>query len=872
MIKSIKKNSQIICYTLAFIIPVIFMLIICNALNMSPFAWRNPLVADTSVQFEIYYAYLKSVFFGNNDLLYTFSKTIGGDMAGFSFYYIGNPFAYLLIFLPNAWMPAGVLFIIILLMALSSLNFNIMVNNIFGFRWSSLLFSISYAFMGFFMAYYNFIIYFNNIMLFPIIILGLYEITVKDKISFKYILFLSISIITNYYIGYMTCIFCGLFFIYLIVINKKGVTTVKAHLLRITTFTWETLLSVMISSVALLTVVNSLKSGQKINDSFGLKISRGINFRLTDVFTGLYTSSFNGNISDGLPIIYCGVLGVVFAILYFLNKEIKLKEKIASGVLILIFIASFYFKFINRIWHGMAETVGFPYRYSFMLSFFFLFIGYQAFILMKQGTRKFHTLIIFGIFVIYSLYLLITRSPYVGKAQILLTGTFLVMILAGVYAICYKREYMYPITIGFLTIISFDLLINGYHSIRKYYPAEDFREDLTVDYYDNTYNSLKDIHDFVESDHNSNEFYRMDKLYRESHNDAMLVGYNGLSHFSSTESSKVLDFMKKVGFCSNNMWSYYGEDGNTAFTDSFFSLKYLISQYDETSKPYDLINEINDKYVFKNPYPLSLAMPATEEVTELDLDKYNEFTIQNELAKCITGNTYGIYRPVEVINTNLENVEKYEKTYTIIDPSKDAYIEYELNITSDDFIYMYFDAPQRQDTRIEVNGLEKTDYFNTYGWSIKGTGHFDENDIVPVRIYLEQDEIEVDRYEFYYESKEELKRFYEDAIQDKIKVQELSSSHLLIDADTNKERIILSMPYDKGWKVYIDGEETETDTEEIFDCLLSFKIKPGKHVIEMKYIPQGLIPGAIISICGIVILITLYIIERKRINKLLRGE
>ena len=135
------------------------------------------------------------------------------------------------------------------------------------------------------------------------------------------------------------------------------------------TFIWETLLAVMISSVALFTVVNSLMKGQKIDSEFGFKIAGGINFHLRDVFSGLYSISFNGNISDGMPIIYCGTLAVVFLILYFLNKEISLKEKISSLIFIAIFLISFYVKFINRIWHGMAETVGFPYRYSFHCSF-----------------------------------------------------------------------------------------------------------------------------------------------------------------------------------------------------------------------------------------------------------------------------------------------------------------------------------------------------------------------------------------------------------------------------------------------------------------------------------------------------------------------
>lgn len=870
MFKALKKNSKIICYVLAFIIPIIFMLIVSSAMEFSPFSWRAPLVGDIVAQFHPYYSYLKSVIFSNNDLLYTFSKTLGGDMAGFSFYYLANPFVYILAFIPSKYVPAGILFILIIMMAFASLNFNIMVNNMWGFRWSSLLFSISYAFIGFFGAYLGVIIFFFNIMLFPLVILGLYEITVKEKISFKYIILLAASVISNYYIGYMTCIFSFLFFIYLIVINKKDVINIKRHIKTLISYMWQSALAILISSVALFTVVYSLSSGQKGDDGFVLKIFGGTNFRITDVFTGFYSISFNGNVSNGLPIIYCGTLAVVFMILYFLNKEIKLKEKIASAALILILVLSFYIKFINRIWHGMADPVGFPYRYSFFFSFFILFISYRAFIYMKQGTRKFHTLIVFGLFVMYSLYMMITDNPYVGALQIILTGAFLGMYLVGVYAICYKREYMYPITIGFFLILSFDVLLNTHHSIIQYY--DDNRLTSSVDYYEDYYQELKKIYDYTRSDNKNDGFYRFDKTYRLTNNDAMLVGYDGLTHFSSTESTTVLDFMKDLGFCSNNMWSFYGEEGNTAFIDSFLSLKYLASQYDETGKPYEYLTNINDKYLFKNPYPLGLAINTTKDITDIDREKYNQFTIQNEIAKNITGEPYGIYRPVEVLDINLENVEKYEKTYTIIDPEKEAYVEYELNANSSDFIYMYFDAPELQNTKIYVDGLEKPAYFTTYGWSIKCTGYYNENKIVPVRIYLEQPEIEIDGYEFYYESKEELARFYEDAEAYKTKTTKITSSELLIETETAEDRdtILLTIPYDEGWKVNVDGNPVSI--KQAMNCLLAFDIEPGKHVINMKYIPRGLVLGAILSAIGLSILLVIYIIERRRIKKLLKGE
>lgn len=869
MIKTINKNSKIICYILAFIIPVIFMLIVSYALEFSPFSWRAPIVADQAAQFYDFYSYLKTVFFGDNTMLYTFSKVIGGDMAGFAFYYLGNPFVYLFAFIPNEYIPAGVLFVIILMMAFASLNFNIMINNMFGFRWSSLLFSISYAFMGYFTAYYNHIIFFYNVMLLPIIALGLYEMVVKEKKSFKYTIFLAMSIIANYYIGYMTCIFCFLFFIYLVFVNKKDYLNIKKHIYVVVTFVWQTMLSVVISAVALFTVVISLSSGQKGEEGMALNLSLARNFRITDVFTGFYSISFNGNISDGLPIIYCGTLAVIFLILYFLNKEIKIKEKIASAIFIAIFVLSFYIKFINRIWHGMAEPVGFPYRNSFFLSFFILLIAFKAFINLKQGTRKYHTLIVFSIFVLYSLYMLITDSEYVGTLQIILTGSFLVMYLAGIYAICYKREYMYPVTIGFFLILCFDVLLNSHHSISQYYKYSE-KEKTTVEYYNDFYNSLNEMYQYIDADNGNDGFYRMDKTFRQTSNDAMLIGYNGLSHFSSTESSAVLNFMKKIGFCANNMWSYYGEDGNTAFIDSFLSLKYVISQIDESNKPYEQIKEIDEKYIYKNPYAKTLAMGVSDHITSIDTDKYNHFTIQNEIAKGITGKSYGIYRPVEVVDLKLENVEKYEKTFTIIDPTKEAYIEYELNITSNDFIYMYFDAPANQNTKINVNGLDKQDYFTTYGWSIKNLGYFNEGDIVPVRITLKQDEIEIDSYEFYYESKDELKRWYEDTLSTDVNVNEVSSSHLITTVNTNMNKILFTMPYDEGWKITVDGKKVKQ--KKALDCLMYVDVTNGKHVIEMKYIPRGLIEGLIVSIVGIIILITLYIIERIRIRKILKGE
>ena len=59
-------------------------------------------------------------------------------------------------------------------------------------------------------------------------------------------------------------------------------------------------------------------------------------------------------------------------------------------------------------------------------------------------------------------------------------------------------------------------------------------------------------------------------------------------------------------------------------------------------------------------------------------------------------------------------------------------------------------------------------------------------------------------------------------------------------------RLVLSIPAEKGWRVTVNGEKTEPQT--FGGCLMAFDLEPGTYEIQMKYIPQGLIPGVIISV------------------------
>ena len=74
--------------------------------------------------------------------------------------------------------------------------------------------------------------------------------------------------------------------------------------------------------------------------------------------------------------------------------------------------------------------------------------------------------------------------------------------------------------------------------------------------------------------------------------------------------------------------------------------------------------------------------------------------------------------------------------------------------------------------------------------------------------------------------------------------------------------LVLSIPYDPGWTLYVDGEKTDMDLFE--DTFISVALDTGSHTIALHYFPKGLIAGVIVSILSLLLFIVLYYITHLR--------
>ena len=138
-------------------------------------------------------------------------------------------------------------------------------------------------------------------------------------------------------------------------------------------------------------------------------------------------------------------------------------------------------------------------------------------------------------------------------------------------------------------------------------------------------------------------------------------------------------------------------------------------------------------------------------------------------------------------------------------------------------------------------------------------GFYQPGDTVEIRLELLEDELEVTGASFCYEDIRALEKWSDksDSLNEGLgEIDMVKSSHLKFSVNARKpELLVLSVPYDRGWKVTCDGKRI--DTQPVMQILQGINIPEGSHQIELKYIPAGTLPGVIASLAGIIMFVFL---------------
>ncbi len=827
-----EKNKQIIEYLIAFSVPVLVMTGIYIIYGIWPFGNNTIMTGDTTYQYVDYLSYYKTIIFGQNDFIYSLSKNMGGEMAGFAAYYLFSPLNLLTLPFPREKLYIGIGLIIALAPGLASLSMYYLLDHIDeSKKRTALILSFCYGLSAYIIVYNEVFQYYPNIILLPIIILCLRDILEGKKgLDLLYILLLGFAVFNNYYTAYMICIFLIIYSVYYYFYKNKSF---KEYYRNIIYFVTNSLLAVGLSCITLIPAVLSLQ-GEKDNYSVGAYLT----FSPWTYFSKLYSGSFFGDFGGGRPNIYCGIIVTVLFLLMILDDHLSKKIKLLSLAMMIFFWVDFCFNPMNAVWHGFNQPIGFPYRQAFLVVFFSILTVFENTDI-DQIYNKRSSLIIMLIFLLYSILILIKKVDNIDVLSVTVTGIFFVMI---VWMMISKNRYRYNIL---LIITIADLIFNAGYSFYHF-------SFTSIDEFLTPLSRITEPVEYIKE--NDDTLYRMEKDYRRTHNDAFMYDYAGLTHFSSSEKKATINYMGDLGYRNNGNWSMYNHT-NTALADSILGIKYFLSEFDAIGKPYINIKHDSDKgySIYKNPYALPLMMEANEKVKEVGRTE-NPFKFQNDIANGIAGSDVGVLRE--------QKAEMKE--------NEDGSVQFDMTIQDDGILYAYFDGPGLQEAVIYLDGDEWGKYFGEYEWNVVDLLKRKKGEKVKVEIKPSSDSnIKVDAGYFAIADDIALAGFSKKIQSSKTVLQKNTSSKYTGMYDIEGDTILFSIPMDKGWHLYIDGKEY--DLNEACGHLMSAKVIPGKHEVELIFIPPGRKAGYIVSILALILTI-LYIVMNNKNKTIYRSE
>ena len=876
----------------SFFLPILIMTIVYACLAIYPFGDRSILILDMNAQYVYFFEQLRDIITSDESIFYSFERALGGEFVGIYAYYLASPLSLLIVLFPRSMTTEAIKVIMLLKCGLSGLSFSYYLDktrkkNAVGFT----IFSTMYALCAYAVSFQSNIMWMDALIWLPLITLGI-ERVIKTGHFKLYVVSLAVAVWSNYYIGYMLCIYVALyFFCYLFSHSNEEINLLGEKLHRLKSLGRIVLYSIvalLISAFIIFGAMYSLSFGKSTHQSAELTFT--LNHDFLDIVTKLFAGSYDTVRPDGYPNIYSGLLMLIMLPSYFLSKHVKAREKILYTVLCLVFVASFSINALNLAWHGFQPPVWLSYRYSFLFSFVTLIMAYRGFENLKE----------------------------IKGRTLLLTGTGLIALLLVIQKLCtiprYNREHdaveqMMPdfqiiwLSIGFIilytivlyfskkpklpmlmsvllvVLVSFEMLSSSLINWTEQINDVGWASRTS---YTSFVSRVSVAMEHIQEVEKDTVFFRTEKTVIRKNNDSYALDMNGVSEFTSTFNKDVIKFLKKTGFVSRSQASKY-ISGNEVI-DSLLGIKYVISNgpnnsgyiSDPVSNLYDKhYIESENLYVSKNPYALSIAYGVDSNIKKTVLeyeDVYSALEYTEIFAGAMMGLEYGerykIFDPCiyQVLYRNNCTVSSSGDTLRFVRNNSSASSSVTFNVvaTKDGCVYAYLPSPYTTKATLYVNDKFASNLFNSDYQRIVNLGYFEKGESIRVRLDFSSSYISLNSdYPFFVQVNEEkLNELYSTLSAEELKITEFKDTKITgtLSVATNKT-IFTSIPYDAGWNVYVDGKRVET--LEVTETFLAFDVEAGEHEIVMKYMPKEYVIGIILSCTGILLFVALIIIHKK---------
>ncbi len=837
-----------------------------------PFGIESVMVVDMHHQYAPLLAQLREMVLTGGSPLYTFETGIGANFISLFAYYLASPFNLLLALLPETLLNEGILLITLLKNALAAALFAACVQYVFRRRdLSTVIFALGYSLSMYMLAYSWNIMWLDGVMMLPLVVLGFERMMREGKYG-VYILSLAYTLFTNYYIGFMVCVFLVLYFFQFLLREKRDSGEGWTAFLR---FALGSLIAGGMAMCILLPVVFALGYTSAAGESMPLIKATFELFKLpAQQLFGMTPTIRSGN----LPNIFCGILPVLLTLLFVTTKTISLRRRLAWGGLLAVLYVSFTVNIFDLIWHGLHSPNDLPYRFSFLYVFAFLMIAAQVLPHIKHITIK----QIGGTLGAIAAYIVLFEMLAGDDAQVFMP-VYVSLLLAGVYAAILllmthrklARRLGYTV-LCFVFMIEMTLhggvgltALNGkeYYTDRNNYVANADHQAAAA--------AMDKTVEIAEKENNGG-FYRVELLPRRTCVDTALYHYKGLTSFSSSNYYHTTRLLGALGYADNGVNSYLYHSF-VPLSDSLLGVQYVTLQANVVGNPYlekvETVEEAGQVYyIYRNTRALPLGYRVSADTKAFVMQQYNPFATQEEMLTAMTEDDRTIYTfmGVSVDEGSAALASAYGATRFTVNGNGTA-AWFNATATQDGTYYAFVDCMAAQSASItayDQNGetLHTWDtstnepYIIDVGAVTAGTTFqisVTADTTVSGNIYIAATDTGV--------MNEKLDALADEGLQ----VTKFADHHIVGNVTaTESGTLFTTVPYDASWQVVVDGKTVETypigdlNDDGTKGAFLAFDIDAGAHTVELTFIPKGLVAGLLATAISVLAFVILMLVTR----------
>ena len=872
-----KKKNRIVCFfsdnstcLISFLLVGFFMLLFMIRYNVSPFGHNSFLCGDAFHQIYPLLAVLHDKLRRGDNIFYYWNSGFGGDYLSAYSYYISSPLNLLVCLFEKKDISSFISFTIALKIVLSAGTFGYFIsrrNGCINNKSFYVALSCCYALSTYICSYYFQTMWLDCIVIFPIIMLG-YERMINERKFVLYTLSLAFSLVCNYYLSFMICVFLCLWFL---IDEYKEMKEFLKKAIRFMSFSF---LSACLSAVILipsyigLTKTVSASAEVVEHKWYGniFEVVRNMFILSTPKHT-----SYNNNAAN----IYCGSIVILFIFVYLFINQISIQRRIKMIALILFLLISMDEEILNFIWHGFHLQHQAPNRFGFLFVFFVLVVSAECLDNISGNVKAIVLGLLFAIVLPILSYFFVDYDSIIISKQIIILSECLFVsytIILGIIAFNNntKKEKWNSVILSIIVVceIFFNALL-----VLNYDLTDLGAKVLLLNKVENTYASIAEP-----------GVYRTEVSGSCIDNENAYYGMKGISIFNSTVNGWVPDFMCYMGAhigynrINNSYWPDYIND--------MFGLKYIYS-YDEINKnmnnDYEKIYSDNLVKVYSNKDALSLGYGVSDKLKSYSFqDDYDISKNVNLFASDMIEGT----EILELINPQYQisysgcEVGLGETDYFCLEYKQDKEAK-EINIS--------FSPPEKGKYYIDVREINE-DYITLKVngqlieqsmWMTNGLnliGEISPNDKVDLIIsdnngvsYQENEMYSLVRVLLYRENVDNLEKFIATLKSNQMSVEQINDNKLKGSVNLSANQILFtSIPYDNGWHVYENGKELKTI--KLASTFLGVDAGEGYHELEFVYIPDGFYLGCAVSCITLFIFMFVFIIYKRKYNDKQRND